>query len=219
MSVMAMKVIGESQHPNADALRLYTMSAPGRETVQIIANLDNLYQVDDIVAIALSGAVLKQPAKAGKVMLSHDDGANAPHTKIKPSKLRGVYSYGMALGKVEAEVGTDLSEIYCQPEAKPTATGIKFVKWTSIELLHNVRNNLAAVNQTPVITYRAKVKLHGTNAGVQITSDGQVGAQKRSQVITPQHDNAGFADWVSHNVDYFSQLKSDSNLTIFGAAR
>ena len=110
MSVMAMKVVSESQHPNADALRLYTMSASGQETVQIIANLDNLYQVNNVVAIALTGAVLK-------------DG-----TKIKPSKLRGVYSYGMALGKVEAEVGTDLSEIYCQPAAKPTATGIKFIK-------------------------------------------------------------------------------------------
>ena len=43
--------------------------------------------------------------------------------------------------------------------------------------------------------------------------------KKRSQVITPQHDNAGFADWVSYNVDYFSQLKSDVNLTLFGAAR
>ena len=53
MSVMAMKVVSESQHPNADALRLYTMSAPGRETVQIIANVENLYQVNDVVAIAL----------------------------------------------------------------------------------------------------------------------------------------------------------------------
>ena len=45
----------------------------------------------------------------------------------------------------------------------------------------------------------------------------RVAAQKRSQVITPQHDNAGFADWVSHNVDYFfCQLKSNANLTLFG---
>ena len=206
MSVMAMKVVSTEQHPNADALRLYTMSAPAVETVQVIANLDNVYQIDDVVAIALSGSVLK-------------DG-----TKIKPSKLRGVYSYGMALGKVDVEIGTDLSEIYCSPEAKPTATGIQFVKWTSIELLHNVRNNLAAIDyaprtlreRTPVITYRAKVKLHGTNAAVRVTTDGQVAAQSRSQIITPQDDNAGFADWVSRNVDYFYQLKSNSDLTIFG---
>ena len=212
---LAMKVISAEQHPNADVLRLYTMSAPEVEKVQVIANLDNIYQIDDVVAIALSGSVLK-------------DG-----TKIKPSKLRGVYSYGMALGKVDVPVGTDLSETYCQPEGKLTATGIQFIKWTSIELLHNVRSNLAAIDLTPVITYRAKIKLHGTNAAVQVTTDGRVAAQKRtsvlrvfdplndsfkkrSQIITPQDDNAGFADWVSYNLDYFSQLKGDSNLTIFG---
>ena len=195
---LAMKVVSAEQHPNADALRLYTMFAPEVETVQVIANLDNVYQIDDVVAIALSGSVLK-------------DG-----TKIKPSKLRGVYSYGMALGKVDVAVGTDLSETYCSPEAKPTATGIHFIKWTSIELLHNVRNNLAAIDRTPVITYRAKIKLHGTNAAVRITTDGKVAAQKRSQVITPQDDNAGFANWVSRNMDYFHHLKSDRNLTIFG---
>ncbi|MEL6496211.1 MAG: RNA ligase family protein [Cyanobacteria bacterium J06623_7] len=139
----------------------------------------------------------------------------------------------MALGKVDVAVGTDLSELYCQPEAKSTARGVQFIKWTSIELLHNVRNNLTASDRRPKITYRAKVKLHGTNAAVQVTTAGEVAAQKRtgvlwvfdplndpfkkrSQVITPQNDNAGFADWVSHNLDYFGQLKGDRNLTIFG---
>ncbi len=198
MSVMAMKVIGIEQHPNADALRLYTMQAPEIATVQIIANLDRVYQINDVVAIALTGSVLK-------------DG-----TKIKPSKLRGIYSYGMALERVEAEVGEDLSEIYCQPEAQSTATGLRFIRWTSIELLHNVRRNLEVEGKTPCITYRAKVKLHGTNAAVQVTSIGEVAAQKRSQIITPDYDNAGFATWVGKNIDYFSKLKDDSNLTIFG---
>jgi tRNA-binding EMAP/Myf-like protein len=85
MSVMAMKVVAVTTHPNADSLYLYTMEAPGKEKVQIIASLDSIYQVDDVVAIALVGSILK-------------DGL-----KIKPSKLRGIYSYGMALGKVEVE--------------------------------------------------------------------------------------------------------------------
>lgn len=51
MSVMAMKVIGAEKHPNADALRLYTMQAPDLEAVQVIANLDRIYQIDDVVAI------------------------------------------------------------------------------------------------------------------------------------------------------------------------
>jgi len=197
MTVMAMKVIGAEKHPNADALRLYKFKIEQKE-VEVIANLDRIYEIGDVVAIALVGSTLK-------------DG-----TQIKPTKLRGVYSYGMALGTVEVEVGTDLSELYCQPEAPTEVKQIPFIKWTSIELLHNVKRELDARNQAFQLTYRAKVKLHGTNAGVQITPTGDVFAQKRSSVITSKDDNAGFAAWIENNVSYFSQLKSDSNLTIFG---
>jgi len=200
MSAIAMKVISAEQHPNANALRLYTMEAPQIEAVQIIANLDNIYQVGDVIAVALGGAILK-------------DG-----TKIKPSKLRGLYSYGMALGKVDVEIGTDLAEIYCQPKPKKINTTVKlpFIKWTSIELLHNVYQDLKILGKTDSITYRAKIKLHGTNAGVQVTPESIVAAQKRSQIITSKNDNAGFAAWAEQNIDYFSQLKNSHNLTIFG---
>ena len=197
MTVMAMEVIGAEKHPNADALRLYKMSSANKE-VEIIANLDRIYELGDIVAIALVGSILK-------------DG-----TKIKPTKLRGMYSYGMALGKVEAEIGRDLSDIYCQPETSTEVKQLPFIKWTSIELLHNVKRELDARNQAFKITYRAKVKLHGTNAGVQITPRGEVTAQKRTEIITSEADNAGFAAWVEKNVNYFSQLKGDSHITIFG---
>ena len=214
MTVMAMEVIGAEKHPNADALRLYKMSSANKE-VEIIANLDRIYELGDIVAIALVGSILK-------------DG-----TKIKPTKLRGMYSYGMALGKVEAEIGRDLSDIYCQPETSTEVKQLPFIKWTSIELLHNVKRELDARNQAFKITYRAKVKLHGTNAGVQITPRGEVAAQKRTgvlrvfdplndpfktrtEIITSEADNAGFAAWVEKNSNYFSQLKSDSHITIFG---
>ena len=197
MTVMAMKVVGAEKHPNADALRLYKMKAADKE-VEIIANLDCIYELGDIVAIALPGSILK-------------DG-----TKIKPTKLRGMYSYGMALGKVEIQIGQDLSELYCQPEAPTKVKKLPFIKWTSIELLHNVKRELDARNQAFQLTYHAKVKLHGTNAGVQITPSGEVVAQKRSQIITSKADNAGFAAWVEKNISYFSQLKGNSHLTIFG---
>ena len=200
MSVIAMKVIKAESHPNADFLRLYTMEAPSREAVTIIANLENIYQIDDIVAVALIGSLLK-------------DG-----TKIKLSKLRGVYSYGMALGIVKAKIGDDLSQEYCQTEIIKTEVEEKppFQKWTSIELLYNVRRNLDILDSKIKITYRAKIKLHGTNAGVQVTTDGRVVAQKRSEIISPQSDNAGFAAWVETNSDYFSDLKTTENITIFG---
>ncbi|AFZ37779.1 t-RNA-binding domain-containing protein [Stanieria cyanosphaera PCC 7437] len=209
MSVIAMRVSDVRAHPNADALRIYIMEVPNQieacfesNQVQIVANLENIYQPGDLVAVALGGSVLK-------------DG-----TKIKPCKLRGVTSHGMALGIVDAELGEDLSEVYCQSELIDTATNsedkLTFQKWTSIELLHNVKRNLDILGEAVTITYRAKVKLHGTNAGIQVTTEGKVAAQKRSQIITSKSDNAGFAAWVENNLEYFSALRTSENLAIFG---
>lgn len=39
-------------------------------------------------------------------------------------------------------------------------------------------------------------KIDGTNGAVIVTDDGQVYAQSRSRLITPDNDNHGFANWV-----------------------
>ncbi|MEM9540229.1 MAG: RNA ligase family protein [Cyanobacteria bacterium P01_E01_bin.42] len=195
MPVIAMEVKTAEQHPNADSLRVYNAIAPGHEAVQIIANLENIYDVGDTIAIALSNSILK-------------DG-----TKIKPSKLRGIQSFGMALGKVGEPVGTDLSDRYCQQHVEES---VLLQKWPSVELLHNVRRNLEIAGETPQIAYRAKIKLDGTNGGIQIFSDGRIAAQSRSQIITPESDNAGFANWVTQNLDFFNQLARETHLTVFG---
>lgn len=44
-------------------------------------------------------------------------------------------------------------------------------------------------------------KIDGTNAAIVITIDGQVYCQSRNQFVTPQSDNAGFANWVEKNKD------------------
>jgi tRNA-binding EMAP/Myf-like protein len=113
MPVIVMEVKSAQNHPNADALCLYDFEAPGYDPLQIIANSENIYTVSDTVAIALTDSVVK-------------DG-----TKIKPTKLRGIYSLGMALGKVEELIGTDLSETYCQ---KSVTQAVELQKWPSIEL-------------------------------------------------------------------------------------
>ncbi|NEO84758.1 MAG: hypothetical protein F6J87_10960 [Spirulina sp. SIO3F2] len=195
MSVIALQVYDVQSHPNADALRLYQMGADGYETVQIVANLENCYEPGDTVAVALIGATLK-------------DG-----TKIKPAKLRGCLSAGMALGTVSEPVGTNLSAQYCQAQVTDTVT---LQKWPSIELLHNLCRGFELRGEAPKICYRAKVKLDGTNGGVQIFSDRCVAVQSRSQIITPQADNAGFAAWVTANLDYFQTLATEQHLTIFG---
>jgi hypothetical protein len=57
----------------------------------------------------------------------------------------------------------------------------------------------------PTLTYRATVKLHGTNAGIvyvfnELTHEYEVQAQSRENIITPLKDNAGFATFT-HSVN------------------
>ncbi len=201
MPILAMKVTAVADHPNADSLRVYTLEAPGRAAVQVVANQEHTYAVGDVAMVALAGTTLL-------------DG-----TAIRPVKLRGVSSRGMAMGPVDAAPGTDLSEGRCQPE-RSLADG-QLLKWTKIELLHNVRGEALARAEAlgeppPVVTYRAKVKLHGTNSGVQVTPDGGVIAQARNRVITPAEDNLGFAAWVLANEPAFAALARDRHLTLYG---
>jgi hypothetical protein len=83
------------------------------------------------------------------------------------------------------------------------------VSWGSIELLHNVIRTLGHLNTLgapfPTVTYRAKIKLHGSNCGIQVTSAG-VFAQSRTQMLTPGDDYKGFAAWVKANEAYFAAL-------------
>jgi hypothetical protein len=91
------------------------------------------------------------------------------------------------------------------------------VPWGSIELLHNLVQTLGHLNGLgqpfPVVEYRAKVKLHGTNCAVQIAGDG-VMAQSRTALLAPGADYKGFAAWVGANRDYFAAL--EPGLVVFG---
>lgn len=91
------------------------------------------------------------------------------------------------------------------------------VSWGSIELLHNcVRtlDHLAAQGQPkPIVDYRAKVKLHGTNCAVQVTPDGVI-SQSRTQLLTPEADYKGFAAWAHAHRAYFAAL--ELGLVVFG---
>jgi tRNA-binding EMAP/Myf-like protein len=195
MTAIVMQVIKAEKHPYADSLRVYEMEALPIGTKQIIANLENIYEVGDKAIVVLSGSVLK-------------DG-----TKISDSKIRNVYSYGMALGKSTAEIGTDLSAEYCV-EQKAT-----FIPWPDIESLFNVRKSLNALKENiglPKVIYRAKIKIDGTNAAVQIYPDGTIYVQSRSNFITPEKDNVGFAKWVNSKIDIFKSLAKNEVITVFG---
>lgn len=85
-----------------------------------------------------------------------------------------------------------------------------FMAWPEIEGFHNIRKFVRVdpgewwhkrelLAGTSIVSYRAKVKLHGTNAAVQVHTDGTVICQSRESIITPEKDNAGFARWVMSN--------------------
>lgn len=84
-----------------------------------------------------------------------------------------------------------------------------FAKFTSIEAFHNVlktRNKMYPFIKE--VVYFPKIKLHGTNAGIRV-KDGKITAQKRSETITLENDNFGFALWVEQNRKWLESLYID----------
>tara|TARA_B100000745_G_scaffold170759_1_gene111898 strand:+ start:3641 stop:4672 length:1032 start_codon:yes stop_codon:yes gene_type:complete len=82
------------------------------------------------------------------------------------------------------------------------------LKWPKIYAPKNTRRGIqkwteATGNPFPVVRYAPKLKLHGTNAGVQIPSDKSmpIRAQGRNVSLTPQADNFGFARWLVETED------------------
>lgn len=49
-------------------------------------------------------------------------------------------------------------------------------------------------------------KVDGTNAAIHVRADGEVAAQSRNRLITPDRDNYGFAGWVHRNSDQLAYI-------------
>lgn len=79
------------------------------------------------------------------------------------------------------------------------------VSFTDIKNFYHIRKLVHTyphlLNGKSKVTYRAKIKLHGQNAGIKVTPDGQVIAMSRERVITPEDDCNGFAKWVDEHKD------------------
>jgi tRNA-binding EMAP/Myf-like protein len=201
-----MKCIKAENHPNADALRVYQFVCPQKtDSVQIIANLTNVYEVGDNAIVVMVGSVMK-------------DG-----TQIKTRKIQNLPSYGMALGKSDLTEGTDLSDEYCAPE--PAAGGL--IAWPHIESLFNVRRDLQKAGAERKVIYRGKTKIDGTNMGIQLPPsdfDGlKVIPQSHSRIINVKDDNAGSAAWTVSKYSFFLNVRKNADsigikdhLTIFG---
>jgi tRNA-binding EMAP/Myf-like protein len=90
MPVYAMKVVGKQAHDKTDQLFIYTFESPAQGQRTIVANLTNTYELGEVAGIAVEGTVL-------------------PGLVIKPRKVYGVHSDGMAMGRVDAELDADLT--------------------------------------------------------------------------------------------------------------
>lgn len=79
----------------------------------------------------------------------------------------------------------------------------------------------------PKVEFTASIKIHGTNAAVTLTKNGELEMQRRSSLITPDQDNYGFATWVLENeksfrfmlsplLQYFINEVDCDQVTLFG---
>ena len=91
MPVVAMKCSAKTAHEKTDKLFIYTFESPQLGQKTIVANLTNVYEVGDIVAIAQVETWL-------------------PEGQILPRKVFGIPSEGMALGPVNALVDEDITQ-------------------------------------------------------------------------------------------------------------
>lgn len=64
----------------------------------------------------------------------------------------------------------------------------------------------------PIIKFIGTVKLHGTSAGVLFNNKSGLWVQSRTNIITPQSDNAGFAFFVESKKESFIKLIKDISL-------
>lgn len=72
---------------------------------------------------------------------------------------------------------------------------------------YDEENMVPVFKESPPLSFKGTVKLHGTNAGVCMNIDtGEIWAQSRKNIITPLGDNAGFASFVEQKKDIFKNL-------------
>ena len=96
------------------------------------------------------------------------------------------------------------------------------IKWPHIDQFHNVRTRVLHNEdlKKKTVTYKAKIKLHGTNSAIQVTpSTNTVIAQSRNNVLGFSNDNAGFASWVNSvrdNIIATLKYLNTTNIIIYG---
>ncbi|MDB4278887.1 hypothetical protein N9917_04730 [Deltaproteobacteria bacterium] len=175
MPILSMRAVQAAPHPNADRLRLYQFDADdGNGLIQIVSNLENVYEVNDTVAVATVRTVL-------------EDG-----TEIKKGKYRGQRSFGMALGKTEKPVGTDLTAEYnatiiekVVDESIGVIEESVWTKYTSIDGYLKLKDDILAAPEVIVTE-----KSHGSNFRVGFRGDEYLVGTHTSKVLPSRMDSS-----------------------------
>lgn len=101
-------------------------------------------------------------------------------------------------------------------------------KYPSIEQFRHTVKDVENKECSKEITFNRTVKLHGSNAAVVLDIEsGEVYAQSRNRIITPEDDNAGFAKYVEENKEelkgiiekytkYYGDDTNPSHVVIYG---
>lgn len=93
-------------------------------------------------------------------------------------------------------------------------------KFPSVENFHTMRKSVvrsAHVRNNLPVTYRGKIKLHGTNGGIVCHKNGNVIPLKRSGPCSVTNDNYGFARWVATQEKAWSVFgKIMGGVTVYG---
>ena len=111
-NIIAAKILEVKPHPNADKLRICMVDIGEEEPVQIVCGGTNLYAGENVVV-----------CKPGAMVVWHGEGEPV---KIKETKMRGEYSYGMICAPAEVYLDglfpteddaiiVDLGDMPCTP--------------------------------------------------------------------------------------------------------
>ena len=76
------------------------------------------------------------------------------------------------------------------------------------------RNQNDIPTELPVLKFHGTTKIHGSNGAVCVTNENVVYAQSRSNVITIDKDNAGFAQFVEMNKSTFIEIRNNLMLML-----
>lgn len=98
------------------------------------------------------------------------------------------------------------------------------VKLPKIRGFHNIYKELQYSGLPGLMTWTARIKLHGTNAGIRFEpgadkDPSKIIAQKRSEDITVENDNFGFARFVDDNREMFRDWYSNYMVECEGVDR